>query len=178
MNEEERTLLRSIDQILQDPSVAKQIDQIVDQVKAKASGNEEAMVWATIPLEVYKGKLPQGIRSSWVFLLKEGFNSGAERHRHPNSHQRVRSWRGKGDLQVWIEDHWQSHILLDDFHANIEDQWASIPPDVWHQAITPAEQHWIVVSFHTAAAEELIEESLDPADESRMQRRTYAEAHS
>jgi len=178
MNEEERKLLQSIDQILQEPSVAEKIDQIADGVKAKSSGKEETMAWATIPLEIYKGKLPQGIRSSWVFLLKEGLNSGAEHHRHPNSYQRVRSWRGTGDLQVWIEDHWQSHILLDDFHAKTEDQWASIPPNVWHQAVAPAEQHWIVISFHTAAADELIEESLDPADEKRMQRRTYAEAHS
>jgi hypothetical protein len=177
MNEQERELLRSIDQILLEPSVAKEIDRIADEVEAKFSGTtEEALAWETIPLEIYKGKLPESIRSSWVFLLKEGSNSGAERH--PNSHQRVRSWRRTGDLQIWIEDRWKSHILLNNFQAPIEDQWASIPVNTWHQAVVAPGQHWIVVSFHTATANELIEERPDPADEKRMQRRIYTEVHS
>ena len=176
MNEEERKLLQSIDQILQDPSVAEQIDEIADRVEAKFSGSAEVLTWETVPLEIYKGKLPDQIRSSWIFLLKEGSNSGAERH--PNSHQRVRSWRRTADFQIWMENHWQSHILLDDFYAKVEDHWASIPVNVWHQAVVAPGQHWIVVSFHTATADELIEERPDPADEKRMQRRIYTEVHS
>jgi hypothetical protein len=176
MNEEERKLLQSIDQILQEPSVAKKIDQIADRVEAKFSSADEGLAWETIPLEIYKGKLPQSIRSSWVFLLKEGSSSGAERH--PNSHQRVRSWRRMGDFQIWMEDHWQSHILVDDFHGQVEDRWESIPVNVWHQAVVSPGEHWIVVSFHTATADELIEERPDPADEKRMQRRVYKEVQS
>jgi len=176
MNNEEREFLGSINQILQDPAVAEQIDRIADEVEAKFSGTDKALAWETVPLEIYKGKLPQSIRSSWVFLLREGSNSGAERH--PNSHQRVRSWRRTGDFQIWLDNRWKSHVLLDDFNAPIEDQWGSIPVNVWHQAVVAPGQHWIVVSFHTATSDELIEERPDPADEKHMQRRVYTEVHS
>ncbi len=176
MNEEERKLLWSINQILQDPSVAPVIDRIADRVERNFSGADEALAWETVPLEIYAGKLPESIRSSWVFLLREGASSGAERH--PNSHQRVRSWRQTGDLQIWIDDRWESHVLQPDFRALIEHQWASIPVNFWHQAVVAAGEHWIVVSFHTATAAELIEERPDPADAKRMQRRIYTELHS
>ena len=176
MNEEERKLLWSIDQILQDPSVAATIDRIADRVEQEFTKSTDLLAWESIPLEIYGNKLPGMIRSSWVFLLKEGSSSGAERH--PNSHQRVRSWRRRGDLQIWLEDRWKSHVLLDDFHAPIKDRWASIPVNIWHQAVVTDGEHWVVVSFHTAAAAELIEERPDPADAKRMQRRIYTEAHS
>ncbi len=176
MIEEERKLLRAIERILQDPSVSAQIDRIADRVVDEFKRSQDPLAWETIPLEIYENKLPELIRSSWVFLLKEGSNSGAERH--PNSHQRVRSWRRTGDLQIWTEDRWQSHVLLDQFHGRIEDHWASIPVNIWHRAVVGPGEHWIVVSFHTATAAELIEERPDPADAKRMQRRIYTKLHS
>jgi hypothetical protein len=50
-----------------------------------------------------------------------------------------------------------------------------VPPNVWHQAVVPAED-WVVVSFHTVPAEELIEERPDATDLS--QRRYLAGAES
>jgi hypothetical protein len=93
--------------------------------------------------------------SSWVFILREGSTTGAERH--PNSHQRVVAWQGSGDLQVWAEDQWISNLLTDDHDAPVAARWASIPPNVWHQAVV-ANRDWAVVSFHTVADHELIEE--------------------
>jgi hypothetical protein len=114
--------------------------------------------------------LPPFIRSSWVFILRAGATTGAERH--PNSHQRVMSFRGKGDLQTGGEGKWQSHHLNSNRDEDMEQRWLSIPTNVWHQADV-SDVDWVVVSFHTVPAEELIEERPDKTDASRTQQRKY-----
>jgi hypothetical protein len=174
MDQLEKKLLESINRILKDTTIAGQIHSIADRVLEQAAHNQNLVAWETVPLEVYRSKsLPAEIRSSWVFLLREGCASGAERH--PNSHQRVRSWRNSGDFQIWNQDHWESHVLENGFDSPVEQQWASIPVNVWHQAVVPPGDHWIVLSFHTAGANDLIEERPDPDDSRRMQQRVYAE---
>ena len=171
MNANEKKLLAKIDDALRNPAIARKIDEIADHVEKNFIGSTESLAWETVPLDVYENQLPQGIRSSWVFLLRQNSNSGAERH--PNSHQRVASWRRKGDLQIWKNDGWESHILSPDFGESVENRWASISVNTWHQAVVGPGEHWIVVSFHTASAEELIEERPDPADASLMRQRVY-----
>jgi hypothetical protein len=56
---------------------------------------EDVLAWEPIPLDLYKVPLPKAIHSSWVFILRANTVSGAERH--PNSHQRMMSYRGTGD---------------------------------------------------------------------------------
>jgi hypothetical protein len=173
---DEFSILCRIDQLLQKPAIAAQINEIVQRVEAKFSGSGEPLAWETIPLKIYGNDLPEMLRSSWVFLLRQDAISGAERH--PNSHQRVMSWRGKGDLQVWNNDQWESHILIDDFNVPVENRWVSIPINMWHQAAVEPGEHWIVVSFHTATAEELIEERPDPSDKNLTRQKIYTRVHS
>ena len=67
--------------------IRAQIYPIVERVRAELARNEKAqMTWEPIPLAIYGGALPSGICSSWVFVLRGGATTGAERH--PNSHQR------------------------------------------------------------------------------------------
>ena len=49
----------------------------------------------------------------------------------------------------------------------------SIPPNVWHQAVVIEDKDWVVVSFHTVPADELIEERPDTADSGRTHQRRY-----
>ena len=125
------------------------------------------MAWEPIGVTVFEGALPAAIRSSWVFILRAGANTGAERH--PNSHQRMMSFEGTGDLQTEAESAgrsaharseiaWQSNILVSDSEASLERRWISIPKSVWHRPVVPQGVDWVVVSFHTVPAEELIEE--------------------
>lgn len=67
---------------------------------------------------------------------------------------------GAGDIQTGGEGCRQSNPLVSNDDAELLRRWASIPPNVWHQAVISS-QDWAVVSFHTAAAEELIEERLN-----------------
>jgi hypothetical protein len=171
MNSDERLLLEALDGILRSPAVHSQINQIVERVRRKpASEPTAAMAWEPIPLSIYGESLPAVIRSSWVFILRAGATTGAERH--PNSHQRMISYRATGDLQTGREGNWQSHPLVSVPGASMEQRWISVPPNVWHQAVV-GDRDWVVVSFHTVPAHELIEERPAVEDASRTHQRHY-----
>src|SRR5205807_6922894 len=130
-------LLAELDAFLRQPVVAARMDPIADRVERKLADDPTAvMAWEPVPLAVYGPGLPAAMRSSWVFVLRGGgTNTGPERH--PNSHQRMMSYRRGGDMQTGGEGQWQSHELLSDPGAQLDQRWISIPPYVWHQVIAP-----------------------------------------
>jgi len=168
MTAEERSLLQQLDAILRSELIRTQILLIVERIRSELARNQDTlMVWEPIPLALFGGALPALIRSSWVFILRAGANTGAERH--PNSHQRMMSFEGAGDLQTDAKPSdggspsesaiaWQSNILVSDPEATLEEHWISIPQNVWHRPVISKDADWVVVSFHTVPAEELIEE--------------------
>jgi hypothetical protein len=157
MTAPERSLLEILDTVLRSPPVRARIQPIVDRVCRDLAGKPAAqMAWEPIPLEVYGDAVPAPIRSSWVFVLRAGATTGAERH--PNSHQRMMSYRETGDMQTGGEGRWQSNVLVSEPEVDLERRWISIPVNVWHQVVVPPGRDWVVVSFHTVPAEELIEE--------------------
>ncbi len=173
MDQNEIRILEQLDAMLQEPEIAGRIESIAQRVHDRFLESSEPLAWESIPLEIYQGRLPEFIRSSWIFILREGEASGAERH--PNSHQRVMAWRGSGDLQIRQSTDWESHVLTDDFKLDPGKRWATIPVNVWHQAVVGPGRHWIVVSFHTATEKELIEERPDDPDAERFKQRVYRE---
>jgi hypothetical protein len=157
MTPEERSRLEQLDAALRSEAAREQISPAVERVRAQLARNKEAlMAWEPIPLSVFDRALPPQIRSAWVFVLRAGADTGAERH--PNSHQRMMSFEGSGDIQAGTPGHWQSNVLVSDPEAPLERRWISIPPNVWHRPVIGADEDWAVVSFHTVAADELIEE--------------------
>ncbi len=159
MKNTELQILAALDGALRQEQVRALIDSKVRAVRQKLNRQGDALLaWETLPLEWYGNRLPGEIRSSWVFILRAGATTGAERH--PNSHQRMMSYQGAGDFQTWSDDGWHSNLLVSDPGAELEKRWISIPTNVWHQAVVPPEHdHWVVVSFHTAPEKELIEET-------------------
>lgn len=157
MAAEEELLLGSIDELLQSDEVRAKIRPVIERVRAELSRKTEAlMAWEPIPSSIFGSGLPPQIKSSWVFILRAGVNTGAERH--PNSHQRMISFEGSGEMQVGELDRLRSNMLVSDRDARLEKRWISIPQNVWHQPVVANEADWVVVSFHTVSAEELIEE--------------------
>ena len=147
MTAEERSLLEALDTIVGSEEVRAQIYPIVERVRTELARNKTAqMTWEPIPLTIYGGALPSGIRSSWVFVLRAGTTTGAERH--PNSHQRMMSFEAAGDLQVRAglsdgsEEQWQSNLLVSEPDAPLEQRWISIPRNVWHQVVVPEGTDW------------------------------------
>jgi hypothetical protein len=158
----ERRILQSLDSGVLAPETAAGLAPICERVHATlARGPREIEAWEAVPLDLYDAALPSEIKSSWVFVLRRGVTTGAERH--PNSRQRMMSWSGHGDFEVHDGERWRSHHLVSEPSAPLEQRWISIPAETWHQGIV-ADQDWLVVSFHTVAAEELIEERPDPTD--------------
>jgi hypothetical protein len=157
MTPEERIRLESIDKVLRSETVRQQIRPTVERARAELDRKKDAlMTWEPIPLSVFDRSLPGEIQSAWVFVLRAGADTGAERH--PNSHQRMMSFEGSGDMQTGEPDQWQSNVLISDPKAPMEQRWISIPQNCWHRPIVGADADWVVVSFHTVLAEELIEE--------------------
>jgi hypothetical protein len=111
---EERKILDELDTAVRRPGVRPVIEAITARVEEKLASDPAAtLAWEPVPLETYGGGgLPEGIRSSWVFVLRAGTTSGAERH--PNSHQRMMSSRGSGDFQIWARDAWRANLLVSD----------------------------------------------------------------
>ena len=161
---EERTRLESIDTILRSEAVRREVRPILERVRAELARKTEAlMTWEPIPLTIFGRALPPEIRSAWVFVLRAGVDTGAERH--PNSHQRMMSFEGSGDMQTGAPGQWQSNVLVSNPEALLEQRWISIPQNAWHRPVVGADADWTVVSFHTVPAEDLIEEK--PADSSK-----------
>ncbi len=171
MIKREEKIIQELDLILKNGSVRSGLKPFAQKVRAKLVRDPGAVLaWEPVPLELYGEKLPEGIRSSWVFVVRAGAATGPERH--PNSHQRMMSLEGSGDLSMFDNDGWQSNFLVDDSNGPIERRWVSIPANTWHQAVV-GEKDWLVISFHTVPAEELIEERPDPTHEKLTQRRKY-----
>jgi hypothetical protein len=171
MDSQERSTLESLDALLCLDNVRAAIAPVVERVERKLGQDPAAvMAWEPLPLAIYGQSLPDFIRSSWVFILRARTATGAERH--PNSQQRMMSYRGIGDMQTGGPGRWQSNPLVSDPAADWEKRWISIPVNVWHQCVVP-EGNWVVVSFHTVQAEELIEERPQGDDEERTRQKTY-----
>jgi hypothetical protein len=169
---EERSPLESLDAVLRSEDVRKEIPPVAERVRAELARKKEAlMTWEPIPLAVFGCKLLPEIRSAWVFVLRAGSDTGAERH--PNSRQRMMSFQGSGDMQTGEPGQWRSNALVSDPGAPLERRWISIPPNVWHRPVVGANADWTVVSFHTVLAEELIEERPDAGSKDGTKQMKY-----
>jgi hypothetical protein len=174
MRREERSRLEALDAVLRSESVRDHIRSVVIRVRQRLARKKDAlMTWEPFPLDVLATRLPPEIRSAWVFVLRAGADTGAERH--PNSHQRMMSFAGSGDLQTGEPGKWKSNVLVSDSDASLEQRWISIPTNVWHRPVINAESDWVVVSFHTVPAEELIEERPDDSREAGTRQMKYLE---
>ena len=81
------------------------------------------------------------------------------------------SFRGSADFPIQRDGKWESNRLTSDRSAPISERWVSIPPYTWHQGIVDADEDWVVVSFHTVVASELIEER--PTDDGGVAQMLY-----
>jgi hypothetical protein len=153
---DELDILHRLDLALRAGSRDRRLAATIARVEQNLTDSPSSVLaWEPIPLDAFT-RLPDDVASAWVFALRAGCTTGAERH--PNSRQRVMSLRGVGDLQMWTNGRWQSNTLEGDAGLPAAQRWLSIPPLVWHRPVIPASGDWTVVSFHTVPSSELIEE--------------------
>jgi hypothetical protein len=172
MTKEERSRVEILDRALRLETVREHIRSVVIGVREQLARRKDVLMgWEPFSLEILGTTLPPQIQSAWVFVLRAGADTGAERH--PNSHQRMMSFEGSGDFQTSEHGKWQSNVLVSDPDASVERRWISIPANVWHRPVVNAETDWAVVSFHTVAPEELIEERPDDTQEAGTRQKKY-----
>jgi mannose-6-phosphate isomerase-like protein (cupin superfamily) len=123
----------------------------IERLKAELRASEEPFVWATIDVE-NAPHIPDEIQSAWIFALRAGRWSGA--HYHPNSVQHMAVIEGRGRSRIGGT---LGEIVAFGDGASGE-RWFVIEPGVPHEFF-PVEGDMIVMSFHTAAARELLEVS-------------------
>jgi hypothetical protein len=176
MEIEEKKIIEMLDIAVRDKSIKQMIDTIVKRVELTLENDSKAlMAWEPIPLNLYNQQLNDDIKSSWVFILRKNTVTGAERH--PNSIQRMMSYKGNGDFQTKPNLKWDSNFLESDFEGEIETRWISIPINVWHQGIV-GDENWVVISFHTVEVSELIEERPEEGDENKIHKQKYIDKSS
>ena len=175
MDSKEKQLLELLDNAVKEEGIKQHMIGVIHRVEQALENDPKALLsWEPIPLNLYKQQLPSEIKSSWVFNLRKNTNTGAERH--PNSIQRMMSYKGHGDFQTKPDAKWESNLLESDFDGDVEKRWISIPMNVWHQGLV-SDENWIVISFHTAEVSELIEERPEDGDENKLHKKTYLDKH-
>src|SRR5215469_13172451 len=99
---DEVAIIQRLDGLIRRDKAIQSIEKAIATASAKLAADAGAgLAWEAIPLDVYGPEMPEMIQSSWVFILRSRSISGAERH--PNSHQRMASYRGSGDFQICFQ---------------------------------------------------------------------------
>jgi len=172
MNVASDPVIPALDAVVRTPSAAGQVREALQRALQQLALSREQMAWEIIPLSALGCSLPESIRSCWVFGIRAGAETGAERH--PNSHQRSLSLSGSGIFEVREAPGWTACGLVSEPSAASEQRWVTIPPATWHRLFV-GQQAWGMVSFHTVAPEELIEER--PVDPDDLDGRTHQERY-
>ena len=97
--------------------------QLVDSLKAKLPHTAEPFVWSTIDPESITVRLPETIKSCWIFVLKKDVPSGC--HYHPNSIQHMVMIEGEGSSLVGARP--AEMKLFNDPDSSLTDTWYVIP---------------------------------------------------
>lgn len=140
-----RPVLAALDALL-DGALRGALARAVGAARRHLERSGEPFGWAVIETGV---PLPPPIRSAWVFVI-DG-RARPEGHRHPNSAQHLRSLEGRGYV-VLTRGPERSEHALDETR-----RWLVIAEDVTHEARSATGQEWVVASFHTVPADELLE---------------------
>jgi hypothetical protein len=98
MTKEERSVIEALDESVRSDKVRAHLLPIIERVRAELARKSDAlMTWEPVPLDTFGDRLPPSIKSGWVFVLRAGTDTGFERH--PNSHQRMVTLAGTGDMK-------------------------------------------------------------------------------
>ena len=133
-----------------------EIHSIVDSLKSQLPQTSEPFVWSTIDLQSITARLPDSIRSGWIFVLKKDVRSGC--HYHPNSIQHMVMVEGEGTSKIGPDSRQMKLFGAPD--SSLDDVWYVIPENMPHEFF-PKGREMVVLSFHTCTSDELEEISCD-----------------
>jgi hypothetical protein len=130
----------------------KCFSKAIRQLNEEIRHSSEPFVWSVIDLDTIDARLPESIKSCWIFVLKKDVPSGS--HYHPNSIQHMVAISGRGTSKVGGT--YKRIIKFRPNNKSLADTWYVIGEGVPHEFF-PEEEDMTVVSFHTCEANELEE---------------------
>jgi hypothetical protein len=159
-----------LDQLLHESGGLEKLSPVLARITRTLDESPNLpQAWEPLPDNFFGETLPGGIVSCWAFALRGGGMFTNERH--PNSWQRSIGVRGSALFEVYDQGRWQPRPVTVS-GSNLAERAVSIPPNVWHRiAIGP--ETFVSLSFHTAPASELIEETCVGDDFANTKRRLY-----
>jgi hypothetical protein len=157
------SIFQAMQDFINEPQHRAAIDRACDECQSElCTRSPLEMAYRAVISELKLTGEMADLRSLWVFAFAPGGVSDI--HRHSNSTQYTRAWRGRGWMRVGDPESPVEVALPPAADANaIEQQWTVISPGVFHQGASTADgaDGWCVVSFQTAAATELQDEPYD-----------------
>ncbi len=149
-------LLSTLEEFVNEPRHRAVIEQACDDCEAELRDQPGLdMTWRAAIPELRLTGAASSLRSLWVFAFAP--NGESDIHRHSNSTQYTRVWRGRGRLMIGEPERAAAALSPQSKPEEPDQPWTVIPPGVFHQAIADAEG-WCVVSFQTVPAAELRDE--------------------
>jgi oxalate decarboxylase/phosphoglucose isomerase-like protein (cupin superfamily) len=149
LTESSQPTLRALDELI-DTELRDQIREGIRAAGEMLSSSQEPFGWQF--LDLTHMQLPPGISSGAIFTLPAG--GSPQPHRHPNSVQHMRALAGQASLTLRRGD---------DEAATIEvggaRRWVVIAQDVVHAFDVASTEDFVVLSFHSVSADEIIEVS-------------------
>lgn len=142
--------VRVLGELVEEWRSAPELLRATAELERRLAACEEPFVGLPLEDGLVRGRLPRGIASAWVFVLRAGSRNPA--HLHPNSTQYTTAIRGGGRGFFGEQE-----VALRTFDAaDPAGTIQVIPPGVPH-AFAPGSEDLVVVSFHTVAPGELVE---------------------
>ncbi|HWQ32320.1 MAG TPA: hypothetical protein VNQ79_05515 [Blastocatellia bacterium] len=139
-------------ELVNDASCHRAIEQACDACEAELQARPEVgMTWRVVFPRLELSGIASVSGSLWVFAFAP--HGRSEIHKHSNSTQYTRAWRGQGTMRIG-DPAQPADIYLP---RAAEPDWVVIPMGVFHEAVAGADG-WCVVSFQTVPAAELQEE--------------------
>ena len=88
MNAAQDSVLSVLNDIIRaDAAAAARVSETLRGVVQRLNASIRQMEWETVPLTTFAGRLPESIRSCWIFVIRPNSATGAERHSpsHPRA---------------------------------------------------------------------------------------------
>ncbi len=147
---------RVMQELVNDASYHRAIEQACDECEAELRAQPElSMTYRLVIPQLELEGEASSLRSVWVFAFAP--NGASDIHKHSNSTQFTRAWRGGGCLRIGDPARAVEIRLPPTAACEPEQQWVVIPAGVFHQGVA-FETGWCVVSFQTVAGAELQDE--------------------
>lgn len=161
MNTADLPDLRALGRLVEEWRDAPEVLRTMDELATGLAACDEPFLGLPLAEPLVGGRLPRGIASAWVFVLRASHRNPA--HLHPNSTQYTTAIRGSGTGHLGGEE-----VALRLFDAAFPAETIYVIPAGVAHAFATGRDGLVVISFHTVVPELLVEIEVESS-----KRRTY-----